>query len=42
MAARDSAAFAEFVGARSGALFRAAYLMVGDVVFPVGGSLTDR
>jgi len=30
MAARDSAAFAEFVGARSGALFRAAYLMVGD------------
>ena len=30
MAARDSAAFVEFVGARSGALFRAAYLMVGD------------
>src|SRR3954467_9593433 len=30
MASRDSAAFAEFVGARSGSLFRAAYLMVGD------------
>ena len=27
---RDSAAFAEFVGARSRSLFRAAYLMVGD------------
>lgn len=27
---RDSAAFAEFATARSGALFRAAYLMVGD------------
>ena len=31
MAARDRAAFAEFVAARSGALHRAAYLMVGDV-----------
>lgn len=31
MAARDRAAFAEFVTARSGALHRAAYLMVGDV-----------
>ena len=31
MAARDRAAFAEFVTARSGALQRAAYLMVGDV-----------
>lgn len=29
--ARDRAAFAEFVAARSGALHRAAYLMVGDV-----------
>ncbi len=31
MAARDRAAFADFVAARSGALHRAAYLMVGDV-----------
>jgi len=31
MAARDRTAFAEFVAARSGALHRAAYLMVGDV-----------
>lgn len=31
MAARDRAAFAEFVAARSGALHRAAYLIVGDV-----------
>lgn len=31
MAARDRDAFAEFVAARSGALHRAAYLMVGDV-----------
>ncbi|KRC48761.1 MULTISPECIES: SigE family RNA polymerase sigma factor [unclassified Nocardioides] len=31
MPARDRAAFAEFVAARSGALHRAAYLMVGDV-----------
>jgi len=31
MAARDRAAFAEFVTARSGALHRAAYLMVGEV-----------
>lgn len=31
MATRDKAAFAEFVTARSGALHRAAYLMVGDV-----------
>ncbi len=31
MAARDRAGFAEFVAARSGALHRAAYLMVGDV-----------
>jgi RNA polymerase sigma-70 factor (sigma-E family) len=31
MASRDRAAFAEFVAARSGALHRAAYLMVGDV-----------
>lgn len=31
MAARDRAAFAEFVTARSTALHRAAYLMVGDV-----------
>ncbi len=30
MASRDSAAFAEFAAARSAALFRAAYLMVGD------------
>jgi RNA polymerase sigma-70 factor (sigma-E family) len=30
MAGRDSAAFAEFAAARSAALFRAAYLMVGD------------
>lgn len=30
MARRDSAAFAEFAAARSTALFRAAYLMVGD------------
>jgi RNA polymerase sigma-70 factor (sigma-E family) len=30
MAGRDSAAFAEFATARSAALFRAAYLMVGD------------
>jgi RNA polymerase sigma-70 factor (sigma-E family) len=30
MASRDSAAFAEFATARSSALFRAAYLMVGD------------
>jgi RNA polymerase sigma-70 factor (sigma-E family) len=30
MARRDSAAFAEFAAARSPALFRAAYLMVGD------------
>jgi RNA polymerase sigma-70 factor (sigma-E family) len=30
MASRDSAAFAEFATARSAALFRAAYLMVGD------------
>jgi RNA polymerase sigma-70 factor (sigma-E family) len=30
MARRDSAAFAEFAAARSAALFRAAYLMVGD------------
>ncbi|MBA2774568.1 MAG: SigE family RNA polymerase sigma factor [Nocardioidaceae bacterium] len=30
MAHRDTAAFAEFAAARSGALFRAAYLMVGD------------
>ncbi|HEY7044938.1 MAG TPA: SigE family RNA polymerase sigma factor [Nocardioidaceae bacterium] len=30
MSSRDSAAFAEFVAARSTALFRAAYLMVGD------------
>lgn len=30
MAARDRDAFAEFVAARSGALHRAAYLMVGD------------
>ena len=30
MARRDSAAFAEFAAARSSALFRAAYLMVGD------------
>ena len=30
MATRDPAAFAEFARARSGALFRAAYLMVGD------------
>ncbi len=31
MPARDRAGFAEFVAARSGALQRAAYLMVGDV-----------
>ncbi|MFC5730554.1 MULTISPECIES: SigE family RNA polymerase sigma factor [Nocardioides] len=31
MAARDRAAFAEFVAARSSSLHRAAYLMVGDV-----------
>jgi RNA polymerase sigma-70 factor (sigma-E family) len=31
MVARERAAFAEFVAARSGALHRAAYLMVGDV-----------
>jgi len=31
MGARDRAAFAEFAAARSGALHRAAYLMVGDV-----------
>ncbi|WP_418058666.1 SigE family RNA polymerase sigma factor [Pimelobacter simplex] len=31
MAARDRAAFAEFVAARSASLHRAAYLMVGDV-----------
>ncbi len=31
MAARDMTAFADFVAARSGALHRAAYLMVGDV-----------
>lgn len=31
MAGRDRAAFADFVAARSGALHRAAYLMVGDV-----------
>ncbi len=31
MVARDRAAFAEFVAARSGALHRAAYLMVGDI-----------
>ncbi|HWJ81143.1 MAG TPA: SigE family RNA polymerase sigma factor [Nocardioides sp.] len=31
MATRDRAAFAEFVSTRSGALHRAAYLMVGDV-----------
>lgn len=31
MAARDRAAFSEFVTARSAALHRAAYLMVGDV-----------
>lgn len=31
MAARDRAAFADFVTTRSGALHRAAYLMVGDV-----------
>ncbi len=30
MASRDSAAFAEFATARSSAMFRAAYLMVGD------------
>jgi RNA polymerase sigma-70 factor (sigma-E family) len=30
MARRDSAAFAEFAAARSSALFRAAYLMVGE------------
>lgn len=30
MSRRDSAAFAEFAAARSAALFRAAYLMVGD------------
>jgi RNA polymerase sigma-70 factor (sigma-E family) len=30
MASRDSNAFVEFATARSGALFRAAYLMVGD------------
>lgn len=30
MARRDATAFAEFVGARSAALHRAAYLMVGD------------
>lgn len=30
MAGRDAAAFAEFAAARSTALFRAAYLMVGD------------
>jgi RNA polymerase sigma-70 factor (sigma-E family) len=30
MARRDPAAFADFVSARSGALFRTAYLMVGD------------
>ncbi|MGH3330392.1 MAG: SigE family RNA polymerase sigma factor [Nocardioidaceae bacterium] len=30
MAKRDTAAFAEFVSARSPALFRSAYLMVGD------------
>jgi len=30
MAGRDSAAFAEFAAARSAALYRAAYLMVGD------------
>jgi RNA polymerase sigma-70 factor (sigma-E family) len=30
MAGRDTAAFAEFASARSAALFRAAYLMVGD------------
>jgi RNA polymerase sigma-70 factor (sigma-E family) len=30
MASRDSAAFAEFVSVRSGALYRAAYLMVGE------------
>jgi RNA polymerase sigma-70 factor (sigma-E family) len=30
MAGRDSTAFVEFATARSGALFRAAYLMVGD------------
>jgi len=31
MVARDRAGFADFVAARSGALHRAAYLMVGDV-----------
>ncbi|GAA4822973.1 SigE family RNA polymerase sigma factor [Nocardioides caeni] len=31
MSARDRAGFTEFVAARSGALHRAAYLMVGDV-----------
>ena len=30
MAARDTSAFAEFVAARSGALHRTAYLMVGE------------
>lgn len=30
MGHRDTAAFAEFAAARSGAMFRAAYLMVGD------------
>jgi len=30
MASRDTAAFAEFAAARSAAMFRAAYLMVGD------------
>lgn len=30
MARRDSAAFADFAAARAGALYRAAYLMVGD------------
>ena len=34
MTRRDPAAFADFVAARSAALHRAAYLMVGDVSSP--------